>query len=60
MADVKPILKISTQLQAVALLKRNIKGIKQKGNAKNILKRGTENILGSSLIKIQDDLIESL
>lgn len=53
----KALLGLVPTLQAVALLKGNIKALKKK--KKNLVKLGVENIVGTSLIKTQADFINS-
>lgn len=61
MIDVKPILRAGLIAQSGALAVDNLKLLnKKKTTAKDFIKSGTKNILGTEFIRIQGGLIESL
>lgn len=56
----KSILRIANTVQALNLAKHNIKESGKKQSVKSITKLGLGNILGTSMVKLNAELIESL
>lgn len=58
----KEIMKILPTLQAVQLIDKNVKTVtkKKKVKIKDVVDLGTTNIIGTSLIKVNADLISNL
>jgi len=56
----KEIAKIIPTMQSIALVSENIKQTKKKNTTKDFVKLGTKNIVGTSLIKVNTQLIGDL
>lgn len=57
----KKIAQIIPTMQSISLVKENLKQVKKKKTTtKDMLKLGTKNIVGTSLIKVNADLIGEL
>jgi len=59
--DVKPILRISTAMQSLALAKKGMKLAKKKrAKASDFIKVGAGTIVGVEMIKAQSNIIEGM
>lgn len=56
----KKIAELIPTMQSLSLVNENIKQSKKKNTTKSMIKLGTKNILGTSLIKVNTDLIGGL
>ena len=56
----KDLLNLANTIQGVNLVATNLKHTKKKSNLKEITNLGVTNIIGTSMIKVNADLISSL